>query len=63
MSNRLTENLKNQAIACCGRVSDRITENLKNQAIVSCGRVSDRLTENRGVSINGTENRDKKKIL
>ena len=28
---RLTENLKNKAIACCGRVSDRLTENLKTK--------------------------------
>ncbi|MBE8999707.1 hypothetical protein IQ274_16055 [Nostoc sp. LEGE 12447] len=27
---RLTENLKNQAITCCPRMSDRLTENLKN---------------------------------
>ncbi|WP_190240940.1 hypothetical protein [Nostoc sp. 'Peltigera membranacea cyanobiont' 210A] len=44
---RLTENLKNNAIACCERVSDvydglrlRLAENLKNNAITCCRRVS-----------------------
>ncbi|MEH1809670.1 hypothetical protein [Nostoc sp.] len=33
VSDRLAENLKNNAIACCGRMCDRLTENLKNKAI------------------------------
>ncbi|MBN3886376.1 MAG: hypothetical protein V7K64_27860 [Nostoc sp.] len=37
-SDRLTENLKNNAIACYVRVSDRLAENLKNKAIACCGR-------------------------
>ncbi|MBC1225068.1 hypothetical protein GNF10_22355 [Nostoc sp. UCD121] len=36
----LAENLKNNAIACCPRMSDRFAENLKNKAIVCCRRVS-----------------------
>ncbi|MEH2240475.1 hypothetical protein [Nostoc sp.] len=37
---RLSENLKNKAIACCSRVSDRLAENLKNKAIACCSRMS-----------------------
>ncbi|MBN3950491.1 MAG: hypothetical protein HWQ38_30100 [Nostoc sp. NMS7] len=47
MSDRLVENLKNKAIACCERVCDvydglrlRLTGNLKNKAITCCGRMS-----------------------